>query len=328
MHTVGSGVRATGRLIGASLESVAPTLASGGDKLENAVQKGIEVIEEQKAKTELPGVITLIQSGTARVADLVLGKAGPNPDPFVEEEKLKEKAPEIAPQTVPMTDRVPITDRAPEIVITEDRAPQTIVHAQTTVVGDTITTSVETIEAGHWTEQNQTTRFDYVKDQLGSSVPQKDQLGSGLSHDNKGGERTDVVHIHEQPTQEMQQQQLLPNLTKKDVHDAAVFLDKAEDQNFGMIPSKETHQSHERLEQFPNLTQKDVHDAAVFIDQAENQTVNVSQDNLQKGQSKDVPDNTSHSQSTEGGKSDLPNLTSKNVHNGAAFLDTVENASQ
>jgi hypothetical protein len=320
VHTLGSGLKATGQFIGEKLENVvAPTIAAGGDKIEEVVQKGVEVIEEEKARTELPAVITLLQSGAARFTSLLMGTAGPNPDPFKEEEKLKEKEPEIAPQTVAPEQSVPlvvpssgatITSKVPEIVVTQDRVPETIVHAQTTLAGDTLTTDIST--TGHWTQHPQT-RLDVVKEMKSSDLPKKDELGS-ISRELKGATRSDIVRIHEQPTSS-QETQLLPNLTKKDVHDASVFLTE-------VAPKvEETGQSHEKSVQLPDLTKKSVQDAAVFIKHVENQTVNV--DSQQKGQSKNVTDNV-HSQKIAEG-ADLPSLTTKTVENVSTFLDTVEN---
>jgi hypothetical protein len=295
-------------MIGETLESTGQTLAAGGDKIEKTVQKVVAVVEEETAKTELPGVVTLLTSGTSRVINLLMGDAPPNPDPFVEK-----------PQKI---------------------AEDTTVHAKQNMVGDIITTSIETGISQHDTGishsdyptqldtgilHSDPTQLGVVKGEEAPLPPQEIKgpidvvQGAQLPpQEIKGPIDVVLIHPHQEATKHRSESEpLLPNLTKKHVHDAAMFMNQAEHQKSHVHHRPVHHHTvhhhavhSQPTEMLPNLTKKDVHDASMFMKQAEHQNRTVHSQPRGKEAERQL---------------DLPKLGKEEIHDATEIVDQVEN---
>jgi hypothetical protein len=339
LETVASGVgytgeklKSAGEKIGETIASVvAPAVAVTGDKIESTIQKVAEVVAEEKAKVELPGVVTLIQNGAFRIFGHLTGT--------------------VASSTTTTVDEAIPAPPLPAPTILESDRKETIVIAQKTIAGDIVTAD---IQSGHEIHKP-ISRVDVIKES-GQLAPQTELHLPNLHIPdvplNRAIEEQPIlptvdttakptavdtteqkapepklppeqqfptfVYIHEQtPISQSSSQvsnpleykdeseQLLPNLTKKAVEDGAAFIEIAEQMKPDNMKktTKDVSQESEQVpkEQLPNLTAKVVHDGAAFIDQLEQQKSNTQL---------------------------LPNLPTKSVQDGALFLDVVENSGQ
>lgn len=318
-----SGVEFTGEKIKATGEIIGEKLGETFAVAEHTVQKAAEVIAEEKAKVELPGVVTLLQSGVGKLFGHLTGTS--------------------TTSTIVVQDAAPapISPVVPVAPVLKSERKETIVAAEKNLSGDIITTE---IQVGHLVDKP-TSRIDVLKEsgQLGPQselhlpnlklrdiplnraveepIPSTEVKSTEFPSQTEARPFPSFVTIHPAPAEqteskaEMKEQ--LPNLTTSVVHDVATFIGTVEQQQKvdNVQPTQKSkdvgsESSEQSKELLPNLTTKTIQDGATFIDQAEHQksgaqgTANQSADPL------------------------LPSLSFTNVQDGAKFLDVVENSGQ
>jgi len=313
----GGKLKATGEFLG---EKLGETIAATGEKIDQTIQKAADVVAEEKV--QLPGVVTLLQTGAARIFGHLTGSAS------------------SVDSTVPTSSVDSTAPTSPMLPVLKSDIKETMVYAEENLSGDVITTDIKT---GHWVEKP-ASRVDVMK-QTGQLGPQSElHLPNLKVRDvpmNRAVEEQPVyqpvaplpsvsqkvvqeaipsfVYIHPQPltqsaenTEDQKVDNLqsrtdqLPSLTSRVILDGAAFMDTVEHQ----IENIQQKSEHVPNEQLPNLTSKAVHDGAAFIDQAEHQKFNIK-----------VKGTVNQSVDPQ-----LPSLSTKDVHDGTRFLDVVENS--
>jgi hypothetical protein len=293
----GEKLKATGEFIG---EKLGETFAATGEKIEQTIQKAADVVAEEKV--ELPGVVTLLQTGAAKIFGHLTGS-------------VTQSTPSIAPATATAPPTSPI------LPVLKSDTKEAVVLAEQNIVGDIITTD---IKIGHWVEKPES-RIDVMK-QTGQLGPQAELHLPNLHVRDMPTNRA----VEEQPVYPSEAQ--LPSLSQKEVQEGAQFIDTVEKKTIETIqteampsfvyihPQPATQSEGEKTEdqkvdnlqsrtdQLPSLTSRVVLDSAAFMDSAEQQ----------------VENQHTKDDSAQVLKEQLPNLTHKAIHDGAAFMDQAE----
>jgi hypothetical protein len=292
-HAIASGVEKTGEKLGAGLEktgeklkavgekigekvaSVVPTLAATGDQIEKTVQKAAEVVAEETAKVELPGVVTFLQSGAARIFGHLTG------------------ASESSSETVPPP---------PPPLETMDK---TVVLAEKNLVGDIITTDIQT---GHLAHQPPS-RVDVLKES-GQLGPQPELHLPNLK-------------IRDAPlNRAVEEQSILDTVEQKPTSIEPIPVAHPFPSFFVSIREQQTTPLHSEQKKPTSLEPTPVaHPFPSFISIREQQTTPLL--------STEPSSNASHQGSNPLEYKDaehqlLPNLTKEVVHDGTVFLEKVE----